>query len=1090
MTVRTLTLRRAIVLAVMLGLLLPAILIGCYSWLERYDEDIHKGTFELLQQNVDILSSGMQEPLWNVNQESANALIEAMMRHEDIVRIEVRDNSLGIFVAGSQPKRRFGHTSSIKKNVVYRGNTIGSIEIEIGSSRLRKIVIGNLLDYMIALAAQAVLAVMLILVILEKRLVRPLTTLGKGAELLAAGQLDMPFTWRRLDEIGRLSQRLEITRISLRRLFDELGEKNQELEHDIDKRKRIEQELREREARLRTMVDQSPIAIIEWDLACHVIEWNPAAERIFGYSREQAIGQHARFIAPDCASGTVDDLFKITTNKSRDESSSVNENLNAGGQMIVCHWNNTSIEDEQGRTSRLLSMVEDITERRQAEEARRLSEAKFSGAFQCNPDSVAITRLNDGIFLDVNQTFESITGHARDELIGKNAIELDLWANPEQRAMLIRDLNQYKIVRDFSWRMRNKSGKIRDCLINSTLFNVGQEPHMLAVIRDITDQRLLEQQKTEADRALLRLAQGTQGMAGESFFELLVTDLACALGTEIAFISVRSTEAPDQLRTVAIFENGQLIDNLDYPINGSISSAILAGDLRVFSAGIQQQFPDDASLRERSLESYAGAPLRDAAGDTIGVLAVLDRRPLNNPGLVQSLLQVFSERASSELERKRADQALRNSAERFSSIFHSSPVAMSVVCMSDDYRIRDVNSAFERLFKLDLKSTLGKNTLELSLYRDPALRASVINTVEKDGRHSHYEAWMNRADGSQVFVQISENMFILAGEKFVTTAFEDITDKFNTEIKIRDLNINLEQRVIERTNELQKANGELASTLETLNRAQEELVRSEKLAALGSLVAGVAHELNTPIGNSVMVASTLVDQTKIFVQSYAGGLKRSELESFIRDASKAGQILVRNLQRAADMVTSFKQVAVDQTSSQRRPFSLSEVISEIMLTLSPSIKKTNFKVEHTVPHGISMDSYPGPLGQVITNLVNNALIHGFDQRESGMVLIEASQLYGGWIELTVRDDGLGITPENLNRIYDPFFTTKLGAGGSGLGLNITHNIVTGILGGRINVVSEVGNGTTFTMTIPMQAPQKHREEKSKNKIKTNSTHES
>jgi signal transduction histidine kinase len=243
-------------------------------------------------------------------------------------------------------------------------------------------------------------------------------------------------------------------------------------------------------------------------------------------------------------------------------------------------------------------------------------------------------------------------------------------------------------------------------------------------------------------------------------------------------------------------------------------------------------------------------------------------------------------------------------------------------------------------------------------------------------------------------------------------------------------------------------------------------------------VAGIAHELNTPIGNSLMVASTLLDQTRTLTTNWEKdkGIKRSTLENYIGDAGKAGDILVRNLQRAANLVTGFKQVAVDQTSSQRRKFQVAEAVSEIMLTLWPTLKKTSYVVKENIPNGLVMDSYPGPLGQVITNLVNNALLHGFENRDSGTVQINVQPMGEGWVEFTVKDDGVGIPPANLSRIFDPFFTTKLGAGGSGLGLNITHNIVTGILGGRIKVQSEVGVGTTFILTMPIVAPHRQSEE--------------
>ncbi len=1075
---RTLTLRRATVLVVVIGLLAPALLINGYSWFKQYNEDIKRQTEELLQQNAYILANGMQEPLWNINQESGNTLLNAMLqRNGDIVRIEVRDTALGLFLVGERPERRSRTTATTEKPVTYRGNTIGSVKIEINNTRLHSAMAKGLLKSMAAVLAQGALSIALILIVLDRRLIRPMQRLGIGAERLANRQLDIPFTWLRLDEIGMLSRRMEDTRISLRSLFQELDYKNRELERDIEKRKRIEQELYERKERFRALVEQSPIAIIEWNSRNQVIEWNAAAERIFGYARDMAIGKHASFISPDQDRESVDARFRQLT-FSQGDSRNISQNRRADGQIIICQWSHTRIADKSSKSDRLLSIAEDITEKRRAEEALSLSEAKFAGAFQCNPDSVSIARMSDGVLIDVNQTFEEISGYTHDETVGKTAIELNLWAHPSRRETLLQALSTNKMVRNFEWDLRTKFGTIRKCMANITIFNAGSECYMLAVIRDVTDQRLLEERKAEADRALLRLAQGTRDIAGESFFDLLVADLASALRTDCAFISLRMPNAQSTLHTIAAHIRGHASDNFEYLSTGTPCERTLKGDIFVLPSGARSNFPADILLDEHGWESYAGAPLRDTMGNTIGVLAVMHTEAMGNPDLVKSLLQVFSERASAELERKRTEEELRSSEQRFSTIFQSSPIAMFVTQISGDYIVKDVNRAFEKLFQRDRNSVVGKNTVELTLYCDLNDRASLIEELAETGMtENHHEIWMYRGDGRQVLVQCAGHIFMLAGERYCILACGDITDKRRIENEIRELNANLEQRVTDRTEELQQANKELAFTLETLNKAQEELVRSEKLAALGSLVAGIAHELNTPIGNSLMVASTLADQTRTLTNDYQNnGLRRSALESYINDAGKAGDILVRNLQRAANLVTSFKQVAVDQTSSQRRKFSVAEVISEIMLTLWPTLKKTAFTVNQDIPESLRMDSYPGPLGQVITNLVNNALLHGFDGRQSGHVSISAKEGDEGWLELTVQDNGVGIPTVNLNRIFDPFFTTKLGAGGSGLGLNIAHNIVTGILGGRIRVQSELGSGSTFILSLPLTAPQRQNDE--------------
>lgn len=280
----------------------------------------------------------------------------------------------------------------------------------------------------------------------------------------------------------------------------------------------------------------------------------------------------------------------------------------------------------------------------------------------------------------------------------------------------------------------------------------------------------------------------------------------------------------------------------------------------------------------------------------------------------------------------------------------------------------------------------------------------------------------------------------------------------------------LEMRVAERTAALSQSNRELAEALDVLHLAQTELVESEKLASLGSLVAGIAHELNTPIGNSVMVSTTLSEKIRGFRDEVASGrLKRSALTEFLDDLDQGSRLIASSLHRSADLIQGFKQVAVDQTSSQRREFDLKRTIDEVAAMLHPRFKKSTHRLVVDVPDGVVLDSYPGPLGQVLTNLIQNALIHAFAGREGGSIVVSA-ELVGSLVRLTVGDDGCGMTEEVLGHAFEPFFTTKLGQGGSGLGLNITYNLVTGVLGGRMAISSAVGTGTTVRIELPLVAP--------------------
>jgi signal transduction histidine kinase len=264
-----------------------------------------------------------------------------------------------------------------------------------------------------------------------------------------------------------------------------------------------------------------------------------------------------------------------------------------------------------------------------------------------------------------------------------------------------------------------------------------------------------------------------------------------------------------------------------------------------------------------------------------------------------------------------------------------------------------------------------------------------------------------------------------------------------------------------------------ADSYRQLRDAQQQLVEREKLAALGSLVAGVAHELNTPIGNSLVIASTLEDKTaEMEILNNGNTLRRSDLRSFLDASREASTLLMRSLRNAAELVNSFKQVAVDQASAKRRQFNLHQASHEIVMTMKNQVRKAGHQIVVEMPDDIVMDSFPGPYGQVVINLINNALLHAFEDGEGGEggeIRMWAMQLGSERVRIVFEDNGRGIPLEHQARIFDPFFTTKLGQGGNGLGLSITYNIVTSLLDGSIRVDSAVGVGTRFTMDLPLKA---------------------
>lgn len=266
--------------------------------------------------------------------------------------------------------------------------------------------------------------------------------------------------------------------------------------------------------------------------------------------------------------------------------------------------------------------------------------------------------------------------------------------------------------------------------------------------------------------------------------------------------------------------------------------------------------------------------------------------------------------------------------------------------------------------------------------------------------------------------------------------------------------------------------GKAQDAYRRLVQTQQTLVESEKLASLGGLVAGVAHEINTPVGISLTTASHLAAITEqIQRELEKGAIKKSDFQHYLHSAQESCALILSNAERAANLIHSFKQVAVDQTSEARRDFQLQDYLQEIITSLKPKFKRTQIMIETDCEPDLLMDSYPGALSQVITNLLVNALTHAFDEGQAGIIKISAHRHENGFVALSIKDNGKGIPTEHMGKIFQPFFTTRRGSGGSGLGLHIVYNIVRQRLGGSIDVASEVGQGTTFSITMPSIAPE-------------------
>jgi two-component system, NtrC family, sensor kinase len=247
---------------------------------------------------------------------------------------------------------------------------------------------------------------------------------------------------------------------------------------------------------------------------------------------------------------------------------------------------------------------------------------------------------------------------------------------------------------------------------------------------------------------------------------------------------------------------------------------------------------------------------------------------------------------------------------------------------------------------------------------------------------------------------------------------------------------------------------------------QDKLVEADKMAALGGLVAGVAHEINTPVGNSITLASTLMEETRLFEEAISTGqIKRSALDDYLNTARESTQLILSNLNRAGELVQSFKQVSVDQSNTGLRQFELKHYLEEVVISLSPQFKKTAQTIS-VEGDEVMIHSYPGIVAQIATNFITNSLFHAYQPDQPGQMSFLITSVQDGLI-LKYRDDGCGIPSEHIDRVFEPFFTTARHQGGTGLGLHITYNLVTQKLEGSIDLQSQVGEGTEFTIRLPL-----------------------
>lgn len=414
-------------------------------------------------------------------------------------------------------------------------------------------------------------------------------------------------------------------------------------------------------------------------------------------------------------------------------------------------------------------------------------------------------------------------------------------------------------------------------------------------------------------------------------------------------------------------------------------------------------------------------------------------------------------------ELKEAQEKLALSEAMFKGVFNQSLQFMGVLGL--DGTVLEINQSALDVRALKAEDVLGKPLWGSPWWSDPQSIASMLKEDVRraaDGHIIRRELQAKALGSTPLFVDFSlKPAFGVDGKiLFLLAEGRDITELRVVQDQLRDLNRDLEEKVEDRTIELK-------NSIERLENTQNQLIQSEKMAALGDLVAGVAHEINTPVGISVTGISYLEEKLREIDRKVENGeLRKSDFDKFLAVAREATSSSMLNLHRAAELIGNFKQVAADQASGQKRNINLGQYIDEILLSLRSKYKRTKHKISISCPDDLLLNTYPGAFMQIFSNLILNSLIHGFEGIEMGHIDIGA-EVTDENIIIRYTDDGKGMSEQNLGKVFEPFFTTKRGEGGTGLGMSIVYNLVSSRLGGTISCSSVEGQGTAFTIQLPL-----------------------
>lgn len=799
---------------------------------------------------------------------------------------------------------------------------------------------------------------------------------------------------------------------------------------DITALRRKEEELERARERYALALRSSNEGIYDWDIASGTLFFSDRVREMFNlpFGVVRPEDWSSRIVPDDVPvyrRAHIDHLRGHT-----DRFSCEYRMRTGAGAVVWVRQHGLALRDAAGRAIRLTGSVADVTDSKQVTERLRQSEERYAQA---------VIALNEGVY-DWDVPAASVIASPRlSELfdIGAedggvyNAAEWLERIHPDDRARFrtaVRELLRGvrpRLSLEYRFREQHNGSAAAGLQSYRWVLQRGtavRDPHSGRVRRIIGSAGDITERKT-AEAALLR---SQEDLARErELLKAVVENMDQGL-----FM------ADPAQRLVA--HNARFRDMFDLPESLFAGRPTLSrllrymferGDLGTDFDKVQERYLGEAACRSHGLNEIRRRDGRIFESRNV---------PLADGSFVRTFTDVTDQR--------RAEEQVRD-------LIEAMPLPMVVSGLSSQ-RYLFANEYAREVFGIDPSDPAQAERSVAEVYVNPDDRKRLVARLGDAGAIKDFEVELKDAAGTPMWALLSASLMTYQGQAAILVASNDISERKRLE------------------GDLERARDEAESALRTLKSTQKSLIEAEKMASLGGLVAGVAHEINTPVGIVVTTTTHLQEKVKAIRSLFdEGRIRKQDFADFLGVADNATTLLLSNSLRAANLIQSFKQVAVDQTCEERRQFDLKAYMQEVLVSLGPKLKRTPYRVDLDCPDGILMDSYPGPFAQVLTNLVVNSLQHGFDGREHGLIRLEVRRdADREVVVLRYCDDGAGIPAANLARIFDPFFTTKRGQGGSGLGMNIVYNIVVQSLKGTITVDSEEGKGVCFTLRLPCRVP--------------------